>query len=823
MRKVRIGAVLLLLAALSPQLAASRYGLGGSAPASSRDRDAVTDRTEQQLSDAQVLLAERRYSLARGKITEAVSKLGRRTFSGPSAEALKRLAAGFSDAGYFQEAVYCLRRLLEDGPPSSSAVKSEIHISLAELYFKLSRPETALSHYKAGLALGRAGGHRSEQRRALAGLARVYALLGDVTNTTIYLARVQRLESAGADDLEAHTLELLGAVYRERGEAQEARRMLEASLQLFRRTGSRNGQILVLASLSDLELTCGHESPALDYARASVKLASEDGVPIDPRWRAWLALGRAQRASADERSALASYFRAFGLVEAQNVTLTADQLKVAVLSERQCVYRELADLYVSAGRSEEAFRVADHGRARATLDLLRAPRSDREAATPEQKAALQAISSEITGLDNQLRSRSLNEAQRAAAEEAVREAARKREGLELDIQTAVLKRFTRPVDVEALKGQILGPGEVLAEFLIGESRSHLWLVTRDAMRCVELPSRRAIEDQTASYLRLLASRPSSLHFERDLTRLAGAASRLFDMLLGGAAQELNAASALTFVADGPLYYLPFETLVREGRYLIEDYDIGYAPSAGVLSFLRQSSSGVDGRAQREVIAFGDPILGGGRARMIRRARGQDRTSEPFEPGVPARLPNSAVEITGIAKLFPEGQSSIYLGPEATERALKRAALNGYRRLHFATHAVVDDTFPAHSGLIMSRDDGQPDDGLLDISEIASLNLDCDLVVLSACGTARGKLVLGEGLLGLTRAFLYAGARSLAVTLWDVSDFTTAALVTSFYRHIASGRSNRAALRQSKIDLIRRGGLARHPYYWGPLILVGAAR
>jgi CHAT domain-containing protein len=623
--------------------------------------------------------------------------------------------------------------------------------------------------------------------------------------------------------LEAKILALLGGVYRARGQFEDARNMLEASLDLFRRCGAREDQIRLLVTLSDLEIALGHKPAALEHARAAVALAGEAVVGVDPRWRAWLALGRAERANADMRGALVSCFRAFALVEAQNVALTADQLKVSVLSERQRVYSELADLYAAAGRVDEAFRVAEHGRARAMLDLLGISPGARDNVTPAQRERLEATSNHLSKLNHQMLSQSLPDGKRATVEAAVRDATQRREEMEMNIQSNQLKRFTRPADVAMVRNKVLAPGELLAEFILGDSSSLLWLITDHSARCIQLPPRRKIENETAAFLKLIASRPSALHLERDISRQMSSAAALFDMLFAGAAVELDSAQALIIIPDGVLHHLPFETLVRGGQYAIERIDISYAPSASVLGVLRDAVSGSDAPGRKALLAFGDPEAGRKMKPISRRPRRWQRVSDQLGAGGLARLPNAAAEITAVAKLFPEGQCSIHLGTEATEEAFRRASGERYSTLHFATHAMIDESFPARSGVLLAADGGSLEDGLLDISEIGSLHLNCDLVVLNACSTARGKLAPGEGMLGLTRAFLFAGASSVAVTLWDVSDLAASSVVTSFYRNIVAGRSTRAALRQAKIEMIRGRGLSRHPHYWGSLIVVGAAR
>jgi len=185
-----------------------------------------------------------------------------------------------------------------------------------------------------------------------------------------------------------------------------------------------------------------------------------------------------------------------------------------------------------------------------------------------------------------------------------------------------------------------------------------------------------------------------------------------------------------------------------------------------------------------------------------------------------RLPRTRDEVEYIAGLFSPDRTRLYLGEDSTEDAVKRESLRRYRRLHFATHSLIDEKSPSRSAVVLTLDSDPGEDGFLEASEISELDLDCDLVVLSACQTGRGQLLSGEGVVGLTRAFLYAGARSVVVSLWSVSDISTGQLMKHFYRNLADNLGNAAALRLAKLEMSRSVTETRHPYYWAPFIAIG---
>lgn len=286
--------------------------------------------------------------------------------------------------------------------------------------------------------------------------------------------------------------------------------------------------------------------------------------------------------------------------------------------------------------------------------------------------------------------------------------------------------------------------------------------------------------------------------------------------------QLAMARKLIIVPDGALVYLPFETLAGEPKragvasYLIERFAISYAPSASALAALRSLKKNNAAEA-KGIIAFGDPVYGKDETAI---ANG-DATERGFDF---RQLPYTRAEVNGIAALFPPNERRVFLGADAHEANVKAEPLKKYRYVHFAAHALIDEERPARSGIVLSTRSGAIDskeDGALQMSEVMGLKLNADLVTLSACRTGLGQLLRGEGMIGLTRAFLYAGSESVVVSLWNVNDIATASLMKGFYKNLKQGLAKDEALRHAKLELIRgRQQAWRHPYYWAAFVLVG---
>lgn len=487
-------------------------------------------------------------------------------------------------------------------------------------------------------------------------------------------------------------------------------------------------------------------------------------------------------------------------------------------------YRDCLGALVDLGRVEEAFRILEQGRARSFLDLLAErdlrwtadlepalarDRKHTETEYDRAQAALGRLSpvrdqAEIDRLLVQLRELRARQKEIAAK---VRQASSRAAAL-LD---------PRPLDLAGTRAA-LDPGTVLLSWSIGRKRSFLVVVqperTEPGLEVFPL----AVGDQTlrervGSFLNLLQRAGS------DRAALSRQAQELYDLLLGPAEARISAASRLLISPDGPLHALPFAALVRDGRYLAEGRPIHTVISATIYAELKRFRRGRASRPQVEFAAFGDPSY-------PPLPKSQSATVDPdiraaLDRGLAMTpLPSTREEVLNIAAFYPEART--FLGADATEDRAKSVSKDA-RYLHFACHGLFDERFPLNSALALTIPENPregEENGLLQAWEIfESFRLDADLVTLSACDSGRGKEMGGEGLLGLTRAFQYAGARSVLASLWSVADDSTADLMKRFYGHLRQGRSKDEALRAAQIELIRSKDFS-HPYHWAAFQLTG---
>jgi CHAT domain-containing protein len=350
-------------------------------------------------------------------------------------------------------------------------------------------------------------------------------------------------------------------------------------------------------------------------------------------------------------------------------------------------------------------------------------------------------------------------------------------------------------------------------------------------------NRDALANAIMAYRELLTSIEPADDAERDRQ-----ARILFDVLLGDA-RALTSRSHLVFVPDGSLAFLPFETLRTKKGYLIEERLVTYTPSLAVAELIRNRKQ-PDGKhavlamggAEYDQQAAKKPVEQLPRGQIAwdaqrRQARGLTLTGTYAELGYGsfADLPGTRKEVNGIARIVPD--TKVLLGPSVTEARIKRMSREGelakYRTLHFATHGIALPETPSLSALVLSQTKNatEGEDGFLTMAEIAKLRIDAEQVVLSACDTGLGKLYAGEGVVGLTQSFFVAGARAVAVSLWEVADDSTAALMLSAYETSQTkGSSFAQAMAEAKRSLINGrsgGGRFSRPYYWAPFVHYGS--
>ena len=400
--------------------------------------------------------------------------------------------------------------------------------------------------------------------------------------------------------------------------------------------------------------------------------------------------------------------------------------------------------------------------------------------------------------------------------------------------------LTEPVTLTLpeIRSKVLEPGTSLLEFSLSDfADSYVWEVTTDSLRSAKLPPRATVEAAARrvreSLLQREQSKPETsaqkqARLDKSDKALAIASAALGKMLLGPLG-GIRAGQRLLIVTDGVLDFIPFNMLPepQSGVPLIMAHEIVRLPSASALALIRERTAARRTTPQREIVILADPVFSPDDERLptalhsVNTVRPEDLNRFLNESGFSfPRLSFSSGEARAIANVSTKEKAVVKLGVDANRNFATSSELENFRIVHFATHGLLNTEIPSLSGIVLSLIDkqGKPQDGFLRLHDIYNLHLNADLVVLSACQTALGEQLTGEGAISLSRGFFYAGAARVVASLWTVNDSATAKLMTAFYRNMQSRKMTpAAALRGAQIEMQQAG---QPPYNWAAFELQG---
>jgi CHAT domain-containing protein len=779
-----------------------------------------------------------------------------RTLNDPGEEAAVLDAIGlvYRDQGEPQKALDYLNQTLDllqtlDQPGMEGNALYDIGLT----YYDLGEGQRALDYFLRSLPLRRASGDRHQEAQSLTMIGRAHQMLNHKQMALDSFNRALRIRRALHDQRgEGTTLTGIGSVYFDLGEYRKALRFYYRSLILRHMAGDRRGESYTLSFIGDAYKKLGNFSKALEYYSRALPLRRDVGDRVGEA-QTLAAMAVAQRNLGLLSEARARIEEALGIFESLRGNVVSPELRSSFLASVHGRYEFYIDLLMrfhqrepSAGYDRLALEAAQRFRARSFLELMAESKIDlRQDLTPDQRQHEAALLERISVIQKQLFKSNIapEREQQLKKDLGTAEDDLERFGSELretNPEYAAI-HYPEPITLDRMQQELLDADTTLVEYVLGDDRSFAWAVSRSALNIALLPPRKQIERQVSLYRQGLMEKTSALTVQPALQRINVQSTQLYRTLLRPLESALGSSHKLIIVPDGLLSYLPFETLLipdavsgnsarrpvstgyRKPLFLLQRFAISYSPSASALASVRTRARGAAGPAM-SLLAFGDPLYHAENVNpAIVRPAGMPAQSYKERGLDLTQLPFTRAEVSAISSLFPPPQEKIYLGVDATEANVKAEKLDQYRYLHFAAHGYVDEESPARSGIVLSLTADPKEDGVLQTGEIMRLRLNADLVTLSACRTGLGRLVNGEGVVGLSRAFFYAGARSLVVSLWNVNDMATSELMASFYQNLNRGLPKDEALRQAKLTLMKahRGGW-RHPYFWAPFVLIGHA-
>ncbi len=772
-----------------------------------------------------------------------------------------------------------LQKKLKDSAGEAQELNALGHLNLQMGEYKQARSffQDALARLTPLGAAGRAG-----RALALAGLGNVATALDEATVALDALQQALALRKELADPRgEAMVLHDLGRVYFDLKQYQEALQAYQAARTIQRTLQDRAGEAQTLtnlgrvyAALQETDRAQNHYLQALTLRRA-VRDPQGEALTLYQLAQLERQQGRLSEARNDLETALKR-------VEALRAKIASQELRTSYFASVQQMYEAYIDTLMQLHEKQPnakfdwlALQASERARARSLIELLiEAGAHLRQGGDETLLKTEQQLQRRLNEKAAVLLQASASATQNPELEKEIdaltQELAQVRTTLRQTSPRYAALTQPQPLDVIEMQGQLLDDQTLLLEFALGEERSYLWALTQNSFQSFVLPKRAEIEAVARQVYDALTARntlqrgvglapKTSAQAEEEYWQ---AATKLSHMILAPVAPQWG-KKRLLIVADGALQYLPFVALPEPLRAvatapppprraaprptqpatptpLLVNHEVVSLPSLTTLATLRQEMQNRP-RAPKLIAALADPVFDPSdeRVKQIATAAPSETTVEQRslsryaafrEPVRSAadkavtipRLPSTRLEAEAVLALAPAGLGRIALDFQANRSLALSPELAQYRYLLFATHGWLDAERPELSALILSLLDeqGRPQEGFLRSHEIYNLNLPAELVVLSACETGLGKQIKGEGLVGLTRGFMYAGAARVAVSLWEVSDKGTMELMTRFHRKLlAEGQRPAAALRAAQLELWQQKKWAS-PYYWASFVLQG---
>lgn len=742
----------------------------------------------------------------------------------------------FYETGRAAEAVEMFRRLLA-GRRADRAQAKEIGLlsALGTAYLGAGEPGAALENFVKARELLGASAPAADKAASAQNLGRAYRALGAGDDAAREfeeaLSWVRRADDQGNV---AETLNLLGLVAQDRGEDDRAGDLFREALATFERTENPFRVATARINLGQHLNRTGRPDEAREQCREALAISRRIARPAQEA-PARYCIARALYQLGRLREALAEAERCVEVAEGLRREKSHAGHRATFADKKRHYYELPVTLHLALAAAEPdgghvalAFAAAEAARARTLLELLRAAGADpRHGLDPETRRELDRLDERIAELHAESLLSASDPARRAILDRELSdlvEELRQREGPIRRADPAYAE-LTEPeaITLAEVQDELAGDGTQILAYFVGEDASWLWLIDRTSSAVVRLPPAAELEALAQEAHRLLAASGSRKFRHAAQT----AAAALADRILGPVAGRLR-GPRLAIVADGPLHSVPFAALPLPGaaggaggrpERLVERFEIVYPPSIGVVRALRRQRERRAGPAVSAVV-LGDPVF----SAHDLRADGDGSAPAPPADGVCAglaRLPNSEAEAQAIADLIPGAE--LRLGFAADRAWVLAGGLARAGIVHFATHACIDPRRPELSGIALSAvtREGRPADGLglLLGNEIFGLELAADLVVVSACSSGLGPAVRGEGLLGITRGLMVAGAPQVLVSLWDVDDLATSELMQRFYREIERGRAPAAALAAAQREIARDPRWS-DPAYWAGFVLQG---
>ncbi|MBG0859112.1 MAG: CHAT domain-containing protein [Bacteroidales bacterium] len=737
----------------------------------------------------------------------------------PRGEMEAELALGnlFSDRGDIIEARKIIERSLKKAAALRSGTSRHNRL-LAAISAEAGEYENALRYQEKALKEARDYGIIGQVIWNTIGMGDIYGKIGDFTRAERYYREAQRekdtlamntksldaslnlrlgevlsaneyYSSQGSYTGEAISSLRIAEVLLQEGKQDSAMIFLSQSEQKFAASGNREGVSNVLLYKGRILVDKGNTAAAGPLLVSALEAAD---FP-ETVWQAWFHLGRMHEILNQDEKAIESYMNSISVIEKIRGNLTIDEFRSRYFDNKREVYDRLIRILMRSGRSADAFRISEQARARAFYDILANKKIDYKGAMPgdlisleqEKRMEIQKLykllqkgdvsysSAESSRNSETIHLRSVLKETQSEYEDIIRR-------IKLYNPAYAEMVSAQPVKITDLQAGLDRSTAVLS-YWISENELFAWLITGSGITSKGIQVR---PDELAA---LIEKARRAIQSTAPAEEVKAPLVMLYSFLISPLEDELKGISDLVIIPNGSIHFLPFQALVTPGGdYFVSLFNIIYEPSASV--FMVCSNRRVRPGSKFMGVALSDVTIEGRQG-----------------------LPGTTDEVKNILPLFPENVSAF--GERCTETFVKSNA-RGYNFIHFATHGSYDYEQPLYSHLLFSPN--EEDDGRFNVFEVFELNIDASLVTLSACETGLGNLSRGDELVGLSRAFLFAGSSSVIVSLWAVADYPTSLLMANFYKYLKEHNV------QEALTLAQRDVLMSfpQPVYWSPFVLIG---
>lgn len=745
-------------------------------------------------------------------------------------------------------------------------------INIGNYYFNLNNYSEALNCYEQALVIIRNIKNRPDESICLNNIGATYQHVGDFDKALEYLEKALEIDEESEDDhyismvinnigttfrtkgliyknkedfyealdyfnkcrkltritedkkTEIRVLNNIGTVYTDLENYNEALKYFQTGYEIAEEIKDTEAMGMILTNIGYVHYNQGDYEESTKYYEKAINLASEieQGQIL---WEAYLENAKAYEKQDRFNEALENYRESINTIEKIRSGIMLEEFKASYLGtdKRINAYHHLINLLINLHQSEsgnsydlEAFNCLEKAKARAFLDSLELSQINiYQGVDPKLINEEKELMKDITNIYSKLLAAELTSEDKISLREKLEEYENKLEVLKRKMRTKIPAYtnlfYPEIITLEEAQKRLLDSKTAFFAYCIGNENSYAFVITKKDLRIFSIPARDNIQRQVSDYLKIINNKENQNFY---------LGYELFSKLVHPGLDK-NIRNII-FIPDDILHFLPFEALIthrEKNNWLIKDYKIAYAPSISSLREIIQRKKSNNKNPRMDILAFGDPNFG----KLETEEDGGDIFQDFFSSRAYNffRLNFSGLEIDRISALFKKTKRKIFRREEAREEQLIGHNLEDYKIIHFATHSIIDDKKPARSSIVLSLYDDSTEDGFLQMREIYNLKLNSDLVTLSSCQTGLGEFFRGEGIEGINRAFFYAGASSVIMSLWAINDQASYQLMERFYTHLRSSNSIMNALRKAKLEMIDSDVLS-HPYYWAGFISSGKA-